>query len=184
MNKHKLRIGLDIDNVCCDFTQGFLDAARLMDKVNVYPESSKGVYQWAIPHFNVTWPTLRLDPLFWRNLPPYDCLPFDFEVAAYVTARPQEMAAVTIEWLDRNNFPNPYETYVVSDSKDKPDVLQSLNIDVFVDDKPQTIEEVQAAGIEAFLFHTPIAGEFNPANSILSLKDLNNAINERFANRS
>lgn len=179
----KKKIALDIDNVCCDFTEGFLRAARLIDKVNTYPESSEGVYQWDIPHFNVTWPTLRLDPLFWQNLPPYDILPFDFEVAAYVTARPLEMIWVTIRWLDEHGFPNPYETYVVSDSKDKPDVLKSLGIDVFVDDKPSTVQEVQAAGIEAFLFHTPIAGTFNPENSILSLKELNAAIQKRFNGR-
>ena len=73
----------------------------------------------------------------------------DFDVKAYVTSRsiPSEVSA---EWLHNHGFPNA-PVITVGSGNSKLSALNELGIDLFVDDKAETIEEINEAGIIGLL---------------------------------
>ena len=78
---------------------------------------------------------------FWNELPilslPCD---IDFEVACYITSSPSEMVGIRRAWLKRHGFP----LAPVMHSKNKAETMRKLGVDLLIDDKVSTVEQVNA----------------------------------------
>jgi uncharacterized HAD superfamily protein len=134
------RVGLDIDGVIADFNA----AAR--ERYNI----SNNPYAWYYSYKfdSKMWEELKKDKGFWLDIPPYfDGTELPFEPVAYVTHRsvPKEWCE---EWLEKNHFPC-VPVYVVNGSK--LDVIKSLNLDIFVDDKYANFTELNNNGVFTYL---------------------------------
>ena len=136
------RIGLDIDEVLCDFAGGFSKWAK-----------AKKV----VPHWNYTYEVRRLFnklPLsFWKNLEPLmKGEDFPFEPAVYITHRPVSVELVE-DWLYKHNFPCvPVE---VVRNGDKIEMCKKHKVDIFVDDKYENFVQLNNAGIFTYLWDRP-----------------------------
>lgn len=156
------RIGLDIDDVLADFCGAFTSKFNLP-----IPES------WAFHrNFMSMYKEVCEDKEFWLNIKPL-CNPSDmpFEPVAYVTSRdiPTEW---TEEWLDKMGFPT-VPVYTVGITVSKLEVIQSLNLDMFVDDKYDTFIELTNAGIYTRLYTANHNKRYNVGHRRLdSLSDI------------
>ena len=150
------RIALDIDGVLANFSQAFILRGQKLGLAGGWPAHWTRWDSWfpdtAAKTFSEVWATVESDPHFWLyEVKKLDSAFVDFPVAAYVTARPIP-DELTASWLGRMGFP---EAPVVTVSTSKLAVLQSLGIDLFVDDKVETFEELNAAGLRCLLMTQP-----------------------------
>lgn len=148
------RIALDIDDVLAGFVIGLHEAFGK----ELFPHN-----QWC-PNESSGQLILRKDELgniigmteeyldkcehnkdFWYSLEPIT-LPADIplETVCYITASPKNMVDVRMEWLKKHGFP----TLPVIHSKDKYMTMKRLRIDLLVDDKLLTVENVRERGTE------------------------------------
>ncbi len=147
------RVGLDIDGVLADFMAGMIYQAKARGMI--VPERSAWITGWSgFPGFDEVFREVMGDSTFWLELPAYaDALNSkDFEVAAYITARPID-GAVTHAWLMKHGFPNAAVITVGGDSK--LDAIKSHNIGVYVEDRPENFDEINDAGTVCFLMDRP-----------------------------
>lgn len=126
-----LRIGLDIDGVICDFVGGF----RQISDVSV---------DWTSPDAFDAIPDEEIDRLplsFWAELRPLvDRL--TFTPACYVSGRHRRLRQVTERWLADHGFPRA--PLALTGSQDKIAVIDALAPDIFVDDNPRVVMEINA----------------------------------------
>ena len=161
----KLKIGLDIDEVICDW-----------------------VTEWA-KYWNMPTPTCwffdynirdRFDKMkaegtldeFYMNLQP-KCNPTDihFEPHCYITSRPVD-TKITQSWLKKHGFPlRPVITVGLGESKIE--AIKKAGVEVFIDDRYDNFEELNRNGICCFLFDAPHNRRYDVgAKRIKSLKEL------------
>lgn len=161
---HKRKIGLDIDNVLCDWTKGWGEAHNLPTRPD----------WWSFCYMNkqrFEAPKEELEEIY-RNLPVLtkpEELPF--EPHCYITARSID-ENLTKEWLQKNGFPtNP--VYTVPFGASKVEVAKQSGIDIFVDDSYDNFVELNNAGITTFLFDQPHNQRYYVGDKrIKSLKEL------------
>jgi uncharacterized HAD superfamily protein len=111
----------------------------------------------------VLWQKANADPFFWDNLRPlpkaaYALDKFDMFSRTgslqvyFITQRPGTSARIQSErWLHRWGmlFPN---VLLASNGKHKAQLAKVLELDAFVDDKPENIQEVAAvSGVETYV---------------------------------
>jgi len=147
----KAKIGLDIDEVLCDFVGGCIEKFPEMNDRSVY---------WNDPHIAINWKSISDDEEFWLNLKPkakHDEL--GFEPHCYITSRsiPSEL---TKKWLDLNGFPS-VPIYTVGHNESKVEVAKNSGIDIFIDDRFENFVELNNAGICCFLFDAPHNKRYN-----------------------
>jgi uncharacterized HAD superfamily protein len=140
------KIGLDIDNVLCDWTKGWGEKYNLPTR----PDS------WAFCYMNkqrLNGSKEELEEVY-KNLPvltqPCD---IPFEAHCYITARSID-ENLTKEWLQRNGFPTR-PVYTVPFGASKVEVAKQSGIDIFVDDSYDNFVELNNAGIFTYLFDQP-----------------------------
>ena len=85
---------------------------------------------------------------FWINIKPKH-IP-NFTPKAFVSARGIPKAW-TVESLSKNNNPGRSNVYQVNWGKSKLELLKSLNVDIFIDDKPETFYECNKNGVFCLL---------------------------------
>jgi len=139
------KIGLDIDEVLCDFVGGCIEKFPNMVDRSVY---------WNDPHISANWEAIKDDKEFWLNLKPkvnHDEL--GFEPHCYITSRsiPSEL---TKQWLVKNGFPD-VPIYSVGHNESKVEVAKKSGIDIFIDDRFENFVELNNAGVCCFLFDAP-----------------------------
>lgn len=169
-NKKFRKIGLDIDEVLCNFTKGW---AELYDDVSDKPASwyyDKNI----IRRFDAMRVEETLND-FYLGLEPLS-KPEDipFEPTCYITSRPVP-SEISQEWLETWGFPHrPVITVDLNQSK--VEVAKKLGLDVFVDDKYETFVDMNKAGILCFLYTAPHNVRydvgFKRINSLSELKHL------------
>jgi hypothetical protein len=167
------KIGLDIDGVLAQYSLGMIDKAKELGLAG-YPDHPDNVNYWDhLSDCGDLWAKVKHDEDFWMGLKPFPgTLPLDFEVCRYITARPIR-DEVSYCWLYLNGFPHPERLITVGSPEQKLDVIKTLGINVFVDDKIETVSELQDNGINAFLFHAPYQkGHPHTLTTIRSLRDL------------
>ena len=147
---HK-RIGLDIDNVICDWTKAWGE-------------------KWGVPQRPAHWsfsyknkerltPSPELDE-FYSKLPrQVEPVDLPFEPVAYLTARSVD-EAVTKAWLEEHGFPCA-PVYTVPFGKSKVDVAREAGIEWFIDDSFTNFVELNKAGICCFLYDAPHNQKYN-----------------------
>lgn len=138
------KIGLDIDEVICDWMGEFAKKHDLKEPKNWYfsystrqkLEMSDELKEWYL------------------NLPPKmnpDDLPF--EPHCYLTSRSIPIE-ITEAWIEKNGFPT-VPVYCVPLGASKVAVAKESGIDMFIDDKFENFVELNKAGVCTFLLDAP-----------------------------
>lgn len=133
------KIVLDIDDVVCDWAQGYRDYTG-----NPLPSA----YWDSQYNTGDVLNGLASDEKFWVDVLQVKRLP-DFVPHAYVSSRgiPVEW---TQKWLEKNGLPCRPVHHVPWNSS-KVEVLKSLGTDIFIDDRFENFAEASRAGICSFL---------------------------------
>jgi len=140
------KIGLDIDEVICSWTDSWCEKFGYD-----MPENWNFSYSNE-DHFK-SFTTEELDE-FYLNIPakisPRD---IPFEPHCYITSRsvPVEL---TKKWLHKHGFPT-MPVYSVGFEQSKVEVAKTSGIDIFVDDRYENFVELNNAGICTFLYDAP-----------------------------
>lgn len=159
------KIGLDIDEVLCDW----LGDWRKLYNLDV-PTSwffDRQIRQRFEDMKNAG--TLES---FYANLKPL-LKPEDipFEPHCYITSRPCSVETTT-KWLDDNGFPTK-PVFCVGVGQSKVDVAKQAGVDIFVDDSYDNFVALNKAGICTFLYDTPHNRRYDVGfKRIKSLKEL------------
>ena len=137
------KIGLDIDEVICDWVSYWCKHHNIP-----IPEN------WNFDrNINEKFKKLKEDKSFWLSIPPkIQPSEIPFEPHCYITSRsiPKEW---TEEWLDKNGFPVA-TVYSVGFGESKVEIAKQSGIDIFVDDRFENFVELNNAGICTFLLDT------------------------------
>jgi hypothetical protein len=154
-----LNIGLDVDGPLANFSSHFIARARALGLGERFPSCSEEIKQWMFcsqEDYNTVWDTVKNDEQFWLTIPPVvvsqeffkndSC----FKPAAYVTHRPVR-SNVTARWLNLNGFP-PATVISVSDPVNKLLQLRMSKVNLFVDDRVDTVRNLRDGGINAVLY--------------------------------
>lgn len=127
----RTKISLDVDGIISDFVTA---AYKILGKP--IPQLT----EFYSPDLTEIVKQVKGDENFWRTLPmmikPSE---IKFNVDAYITAIPEAMTSARETWLRTNQYP-PAPMYV---SHDKHLVINELGIGIHVDDKLQTIIDIQ-----------------------------------------
>lgn len=159
------KIGLDIDEVLCDWVGPWVKLHRLKTPTSWFFDRD------IVAKFNKMAKAKTLDK-FYLSLPvktnPKD---IPFEPNCYVTSRPVA-TEVTEEWLDLHGFPaRPVLTVPLGTSK--VEVMKKHGVEVFVDDRYDNFLELNKAGITTYLFDAPHNQRYDVGyKRIKSLKEL------------
>lgn len=159
------KIGLDIDEVLAQWTPAWCKCWHI-------PEPSSWFFDRNImQRFKEMEETQILDE-FYLSLEvltkPED---IPFEPYCYVTSRPVK-SEISEQWLDANGFPHR-PVYTVETGKSKVEIIKSLNLDIFVDDRFDNFVELNKAGICCYLFDAPHNQRYDVGyKRIKSLKDI------------
>jgi hypothetical protein len=160
---HK-RIGLDIDNVICDWTKGW------GEKYGCTPRPDAWSFSYGNKiRFEGT-PKEELDELY-RNLPrQIDPNELPFEPHCYITARSID-ESLTKEWIERNGFPCA-PVHTVPFGASKVEAAKAAGIEWMIDDSFHNFVELNNAGIVCFLYDAPHNRRYNVGyKRIMSFKD-------------
>lgn len=148
------KIGVDIDGCLADF----LGAAHAI----AYREQGIDL----LSHTEEWWPadeSVRMlftayccEPDFYRGLVPISgavegtrWLKKHLDKMYYITHRPRAARANTLWWLKRFGFP---EAELIMPRGPKIVTAKRLGLHYFIDDRVTTVQEMQGAGIQAYLF--------------------------------
>jgi 5'(3')-deoxyribonucleotidase len=164
-----LHIGCDVDEVCADFTGGFIKAANEVLGLNLPDEpwsdwqidKALGISReqellvWAHilegPDFNENLAECKRNPGFTRYLNQlYEARKAQ---VTFLTARAEHSTGHPVQrrtaiWFERNGFPNA--PVIVSHNKGP--IAKALGFDAFIDDKFQNCAEVKAHVPECHVF--------------------------------
>lgn len=161
-----MKIGIDIDGVLADFNTGYIDLIRRTTGIqlppvsNVYPdvwhyERAAGVTK---KQEHEVWEHIR-NSEFWGQLFPLKGtlevldkltqLRYEGHEIYFITSRVgKKVKFQTERWLSLYGMNNP--TVLISDKKGP--VAQGLELDVFIDDKPENCADVQLASPKTRVF--------------------------------
>ena len=156
------KIGLDIDEVICDWV-GYWCKHHNVDVPS----------NWSFDKdISAKFKALSEDKEFWMSIPPKispEDLPF--EPHCYITSRsvPVEW---TEQWLAKNGFPQ-VKVYSIGHGESKVQVAKDSGIDIFVDDRFDNFVELNKAGICTFLMDAKHNQRYDVGyKRIKSLKEL------------
>lgn len=159
------KIGLDIDEVLCDWVNPWCK------KFNLEKPTSWFFQRDIMKHFDELGKTGELDK-FYLDLPPL-MKPSDipFEPHCYVTSRPVS-GEITEQWLDKNGFPTK-PVITVKPGESKVQVMKEAGVEVFVDDRYENFEDLNKNGILCYLWDCAHNQRYNVGyKRIKSLKEI------------
>ena len=142
-----IRIGLDIDEVICDWVGGWCKKFNYR-KANHWKFSYKNKQ-----HFEELIKRKELEEFYLGLKPKIKGSKMPFEPNCYITSRsiPNE---ITKQWLQNNGFPTA-PVLSVPFGASKVEAAKSRNLTFFVDDGIHNFIELNKAGICCFLFDAP-----------------------------
>jgi hypothetical protein len=156
-----IKVALDVDDVLCQFTPHAHEFHKIpMDeKVDYWCERTMN------SRLGTGWFSEHIAPVenFWKDIPllskPED---IDFEVFCYLSAFPETMYNIRVQWLKDNGFP---EAPLIC-CYDKLAKCIELGVTHLVDDKPATILKLQGSPVKGIHYITPYAG-FEPVGDAI-----------------
>lgn len=158
-----MRLGLDIDDVICDFTAGIFRVA------GVPLEESRRVHSYdykEVLKFNNIWERVKDDEDFWLSLPVLDShIPSC--CGAFVSSR-YCSPEITMRWLKEHNL----SKLPLYQTKDKLQTLRDLNLQGLVDDKAEVFLQVREEFPLSFLVSRPWNRHISTPNRIYRLEEL------------
>jgi len=136
--KTNKKIALDIDDVLACFYQDFCKYLnRKEDRINIWDGEKDA--KWIKDNFKL----VENNKVFWTQLNTLsNPESIDFDVECYITASPASMIKYRKLWLEINGFPKR----PVYHSSNKLEIMNRLNIDILIDDKPDTINNINKNG--------------------------------------
>lgn len=163
--QHVPKIGLDIDEVLCNWVGGWRDYY----KIENVPTS------WYFDReirdrFELMKEAGTLDAFYMSLKPLIKPEDIPFEPHCYITSRPCHVD-ITTAWLDQNGFPTK-PVYCVGVGQSKVEVAKKAGIDIFVDDCYDNYVALNEAGITCYLMDAPHNHRYTEAKRIKSLKEL------------
>jgi len=142
------KIGLDIDEVLCDFTAGWAKL-HCVDERPFHWNYHRTMGQ----EFKKMAKAGKLEKFYLSLQPKIKPTDIPFEPLCYVTSRPVK-TEITEQWLDKHKFPScPVITVPIEQSK--VEVLKNAGVQIFVDDRFENFVELNNAGICCFLYDAP-----------------------------
>ena len=132
-----MRIALDVDGVILNWYYNALNLLELFEERLLYPDD------WNVPEILDNWDIISHNKCFWKNLQPLsNPRKWDIKPDLYLTAMPEH-------WYDLRNsnlrlIGCPKAPLVISQNK-----LQYClenDIDLLIDDRPETVKEFVDAG--------------------------------------
>jgi len=158
------KIGLDIDEVLCDWLGGWIKKFGY----NTRPKNWNFSYHLG-REFN-SLKKVELDKFYLSLDSKIKELPF--EPHCYITSRsvPTEL---TEKWIQKNNFPTA-KVYSVGLGASKVQVAKESGVEIFVDDNFKNFVELNNAGIFTYLFDAPHNQKYNVGHR--RIKSLNEII--------
>lgn len=159
------KIGLDIDEVLCDWVNPWCK------KFGLPRPTSWGFQRNIMKHFKEMRESGELAEFYMSLQPLMKPSDIPFEPYCYVTSRPVP-SEVTEKWLDLHGFPvKPVITVPAGESK--VEALKTAGVDVFVDDRYENFEELNRNGILCYLWDSAHNQRYNVGyKRIKSLKEL------------
>ena len=160
-----IKIGLDLDEVLCDWLGGWTDKFGMDTPTNWYFDRE------IINRFDDMKEKGGLDDFFLSLKPLIQPKDIPFEPHCYITSRPVE-SKVSEEWLKRLGFP-ARPVYTVGVGNSKVDIALREGLDMFVDDSFSNFTALNKAGVCCFLMDAPHNKRYNVGfKRIKSLKEL------------
>ena len=142
------RVGLDIDEVICSFTDAWAKKYNIKDAPEAWYYD-----RLMTKRFDDMKRLRQLDNFYLSLKPKINPKEIPFEPTCYVTSRPVD-TKITEQWLDKHGFPAaPVITVPLGASK--VEALKSQKIDIFVDDRYENFTELNKAGVCTYLFDAP-----------------------------
>lgn len=134
-----LKIGLDIDDVICDFFP------KVAEKLNLPTPND---WEFTYDKDSVF---DKLDDEFFLSLPP-KIKPEEmlFTPYCYITSRQKPSIEITKKWIEANGFPC-VPVYTSSKEQSKAELAKFLGLDLFIDDNFETFTDMNRNGITCFL---------------------------------
>ncbi|NND93570.1 MAG: hypothetical protein HKN45_01825, partial [Flavobacteriales bacterium] len=141
------RIGLDIDEVLCNWVGDWTDKFDMQTPTSWYFDRD------ILERFETMKKKNELDKFFLSLKPLVKPKDIPFEPHCYITSRPVD-ASVTEQWLSDHGFPaRPVHTVGVG--KSKVDIAKKQKLDIFVDDGYHNFLALNKAGICCYLMDAP-----------------------------
>ena len=156
------KIGLDIDDVICDFLGGYCEKFGVEECNHWYSHYDTG------KHLSEA---IKDDKFYLSLKPKIKPEDIPFEPHCYITSRsiPVEW---TQQWIQSNGFATK-PVYSIGFGTSKVEVAKQSGIDIFVDDRYENFVELNNAGICTFLFDAPHNQKYDVGyKRIHSLKEL------------
>lgn len=159
------KIGLDIDEVLCDWVGAWIK------KFNLNVPHSWYFDRHIKERFDVLREVGELDNFYLELKPIINPTDIPFEPHCYITSRPVSKD-ITESWLDKQGFP-VRPVYCVGINQSKVEVAKQAGIDIFVDDRYENFVELNKAGICTYLLDAPHNQRYNVGHKrIKSLSEL------------
>ena len=160
------KIGLDIDEVLCDWLGGWRELWNIKE-----PPTSWYFDRQIRQRFEDMKAAGTLDSFYAGLKPLINPEDIPFEPHCYITSRPCSLET-SIAWLDKWGFPTK-PVYSVGVGQSKVDVAKESGIDIFVDDSYDNFIPLNKAGICTFLYDQPHNRRYDVGyKRIKSLKEL------------
>ena len=159
------KIGLDIDEVICDWVNAWAEHWNLPTPTSWFFDRN------IIARFEAMKADDTLEKFYMDLKPLISPADIPFEPHCYVTSRPVG-TRVSEEWLATHGFPaRPVVT--VAPGESKAHALKEAGVEIFVDDRFENFVEINNAGICCFLMDAPHNQRYDVGHKrIYSLKDL------------
>lgn len=164
---NKLKIGLDVDDVICAFTPCVFNwlGKEMPEKLDYWSVEVMDKY------LGKNWFTeiIQHEEEFWKGLHILSSpTNINFEISCYMSAFPTKMFHTRYQWLIDHGFPEA--PLILTQNKLK--VCKQLGMNILIDDKADTIKQLQDTEVRGIHFINEYA-DFEPIGEfITNLKDL------------
>jgi hypothetical protein len=161
----QVRVGLDIDEVLCDWLGDWTEHRGLESPTSWYFD--RGLKE----EFDRLRSEDKLDEFYLSLRPLIKGEELPFEPHCYITSRPVD-TKITEQWLQKHGFP-ARPVFTAGLGKSKVEIAKEQGIDIFVDDGYHNFMELNRAGITCYLYDAPHNRRYDVGHKrIKSLKEL------------